>query len=96
MQRENFLYFIRKIEHSLRLFITSRSNIDLLPKFTNTLQINIAARSSDIKSYLAYHISRSPRMSLFTARDASLKQEIMSTVSQKAQGMYVDEAGSSR
>jgi len=76
----------------LRLFVTSRPNIDLVPKFTDVLRIDIVASASDIESYVTYYISRNSRLSLLTARDTSLRQEIVSTVCQKAHGMYVVEA----
>lgn len=94
IHRENFLYFIRKAEHLLRLFVTSRSNIDLVPKFTDVLRVDVLASASDIESYVTSYISRNSRLSLLTARDTNLKQEIVSTVCQKAQGMYVVKAPS--
>ncbi|KAL8773444.1 MAG: hypothetical protein Q9209_001547 [Squamulea sp. 1 TL-2023] len=52
-------------------------------------RLDILAESSDIKSYLESEINKSKRLSMFTARDITLKDEIINTVNEKAAGMFL-------
>lgn len=75
------------MEPFVRLFITSRPHVDLQAKFANRSRINISASASDIETYLEYKISTNNRLSLFTAKDIKLKEDIVKNVSEKATGM---------
>ncbi|TAQ84511.1 hypothetical protein B7494_g7175 [Chlorociboria aeruginascens] len=87
INRERFLGFVRKMEPFVRLFITSRPNVDLQAKFDNTSRIDISPSDSDISVYLKSEISTNNRLSLFTAKDAKLEEDIIKTVSEKATGI---------
>lgn len=50
-------------------------------------RLDIFADSSDIKAYLESEISKHKRLSMFTAKDSALKEEIISVVNEKAAGM---------
>jgi hypothetical protein len=71
----------------VRLFITSRPNVDLQAKFANTSRIDISASNSDIQIYLKSEIDINNRLSLFAAKDAKLEEDIIKIVSEKATGM---------
>jgi hypothetical protein len=85
--REEFISLIQALEHSVRFLITSRPNVDLRARFTNLSQIQVSARGHDIEMYLEHKISKSHRMSLFTAKDKNLKADIVKTVTQRSTGM---------
>jgi hypothetical protein len=78
---------LRSLEPFVRLFITSRPHLGLQTRFANLFRIDITASHSDIQIYLESEISSSSRMSLFIARDTSLKAQIIDTISRKAEGM---------
>jgi hypothetical protein len=75
------------MEPFVRLFITSRPNVDLQAKFANTSRIDISASDSDIQIYLKSEIGINNRLSLFAAKDAKLEEDIIKIVSEKATGM---------
>ncbi|KAL8853769.1 MAG: hypothetical protein Q9221_001412 [Calogaya cf. arnoldii] len=52
-------------------------------------RIDIFADSSDIRAYLESEISRYKRLSMFTAKDTALKEEIINVVDEKAAGMFL-------
>jgi hypothetical protein len=72
---------------SVKSFITSRPHLDLQAKFVNVSRIDIVASVSDIENYLDYEISKNNRLSLFTAQDMKLREDIVKSVSKKATGM---------
>jgi hypothetical protein len=72
---------------SVKSFITSRPHLDLQAKFVNVSRIDIVASVSDIENYLDYEISKNNRLSLFTAKDMKLREDIVKSVSKKATGM---------
>ena len=86
INRANFFDFIGQLEPSVRVFLTSRPHLDLQEQFANLSRIDIAANDSDIRAYLAYQISRS-RISIFTRKDAKLREDIIENLSGKAAGM---------
>jgi len=75
------------MEPFVKIFITSRPNIDLQAKFANTSRIDISANGSDIKTYLKHEIRTNNRLSLLTARDRKLEEDIVKSLSEKADGM---------
>ncbi|KAL8648633.1 MAG: hypothetical protein Q9210_004877 [Variospora velana] len=89
MNREKFLDLIKQMEPFVRIFITSRSHLDLQAKFANMRRIDILAKQSDIEEYLEAAISTSNRLSKIIATYPELKHEIKSTVSTKAAGMFL-------
>ena len=74
---------------SLSFLVTSRhmKNIDDL--FENAPQLEISAKETDVRKYLNGQIKRKPRLMGHVRRNPSLESEIIETIAQKAQGMYV-------
>jgi len=70
-----------------RVFVTSRPHVDLQVKLTNIYRIDILASSSDIKAFLISEINTNNRLSMFTAKDSKLQEEIVKSVNEKAAGM---------
>ena len=87
INRANFLYFIGQLEPLVRVFLTSRPNVDLQAQFASAIRIDISASDSDIKAYLEHKINRNNRISVFTGKDTKLKEDIIQNLSQKADGM---------
>ncbi len=56
-------------------------------KLTNIHRIDILASSSDIKAFLVSEINTNNRLSMFTAKDSKLQDEIVKSVNEKAAGM---------
>ena len=61
--------------------------MDLKAKFANSSRIDISASDSDIESYINYQISSNNRLSGFAAKDTKLRDDIISSVKEKATGM---------
>ncbi|CAE7007412.1 hypothetical protein PTNB73_00048 [Pyrenophora teres f. teres] len=87
--RNKLLHMLQMLEPYVHLFITSRPNLELHSTFPNLSHIEIAASHSDIQVYLESEISTNDRMSLFIAKDNTLKAEIIDTISRKAEGMFL-------
>ncbi len=73
----------------IRLFLTSRLNIDVKSRLQNMSRIEIAASALDIEAYLHSEIQKSSRLALFVRKDPGLKQEIIDCVIGKAHGMFL-------
>jgi hypothetical protein len=61
--------------------------VDLSTKFMSTSQIDILACDSDIEIYLKSKISTNNRMSLFTATDDKLEEDIVKNLNEEANSM---------
>ena len=86
MDRDKLLPLITNMEPFIRVFVTS-GHIDLQLKFTNIFEVEILARPSDIEAYLEFEINSNNRLSLFTAKDPKLKEDIIQSINEKAAGM---------
>ena len=75
------------MESFVRVFVTARPHVDLQSRFTNIFRVEIVASSSDIEAYLDSEITTNNRLSMFTAKDPNLKEEIIKSVNEKADGM---------
>ena len=75
----------------LKVLITSRDEGFLLGKFENVgrLQVISHASAADIESYISYAVASSLSSGDLTIRNPALKNEIISKLNSKAQGMYV-------
>jgi hypothetical protein len=76
-----------ELQQSVRLFITSRPNVDLQGRFSDLTRVDIVAKESDVQAYLLSKIEGNSRMRLFTTKDRNLKAEIIQGLQTKAQGM---------
>ncbi|KAL9034586.1 MAG: hypothetical protein Q9180_005322 [Flavoplaca navasiana] len=86
-ERDKLLLLLHEVAPLVRLYITSLPHVNPQTDLTNTSRLDIFAGSSDIKAYLESEISKHKRLSMFTAKDTSLKDEIIRTVDEKAAGM---------
>lgn len=75
------------MEAFIRIFVTSRPNVDLQAKFTNICRVDIWASDSDIDAYLKSEINTNNRLSKFIAKHPKLEEEIMRSVNEKVAGM---------
>ncbi|KAF5716200.1 ankyrin repeat-containing protein [Fusarium globosum] len=87
--RDAFLQLARDVEASAHLLITSRMNLDLTESFSNLTQITIAARSSDVETYLDAKMKANSRMRSFLARDKALRNDIINNLVKKTDGMFL-------
>ncbi|KAL8790643.1 MAG: hypothetical protein Q9213_000491 [Squamulea squamosa] len=89
LDRQKLLSMLQNVAPFIRIYITSLPHIDPQAGFINMSRLDILAESSDIKAYLESEVSKSKRLSMFTARDTTLKDEIINTVNEKAAGMFL-------
>lgn len=73
----------------IKTLFASRPEIDISYELEDFVQISIAAMSSDLKLYVASEIERRTRERKLRIRDLSLKDHIMTTLVNEADGMYV-------
>jgi len=75
---------------NISFLATSRhmKNIDDL--FENAPQLEISAKETDVRKYLDGQIKRKPRLMGHIRKNPSLAGEIIETIAQKAEGMYVN------
>ncbi|KAI8725461.1 hypothetical protein NCS52_00117200 [Fusarium sp. LHS14.1] len=87
--RDAFIALAGQVQSFAHLLITSRPNLDLATSFGNLRQINVSAHPSDIEVYLNSQMGTSKRMASFMAKDPSLKGDIIQSLLQKANGMFL-------
>lgn len=75
------------MESFIHFFVTSRPHVDLKSEFSNISRIDIWASNSDIKAYLISEINKNSRLTMFTAKDPQLKEDIINNINGKAGGM---------
>jgi hypothetical protein len=87
--RKSFLEFLKDLEKSsIRVFVTSRPHpYDIKQYLDASPKIMIEASDSDIKKYIAYKIDQGGDTDLI---DEPLKEEIVTTIVNGAQGMCVN------
>jgi len=73
----------------IKTLFASRLDIDIGYQLEDYFQISIAAMSSDLRLYVASEIERRTRERKLRIQDASLKEHIMKTLVDGADGMYV-------
>ena len=86
-----FLCRLMNIGHPLiRILITCRDEGHLLTKLENfgRLQITSQASATDMQSYISHTVTSSLSSGDLTLRNPALKEEIISRLISKAQGMY--------
>lgn len=74
---------------NMRVFLTSRSNVNVPLKIPHAIRSGIAATSEDITTYVNSEIQESCRLENFTVKDPGLKQHITNTICNQANGMFL-------
>ncbi|KAJ4218988.1 hypothetical protein NW759_008144 [Fusarium solani] len=87
--REAFIALAGQVQYFTHLLITSRLNLDLTTSFQNLGRINVRAHPSDVEVYLNSKMSTSKRMASFMAKDPSLRGDIIQSLLEKADGMFL-------
>jgi hypothetical protein len=87
--RKSFLKVLKDLENtSARVFVTSRPHPDDIKQALRASpRITVEAGDSDIRKYLAHKIGEDGDMDLI---DEPLKEEIVTNIANRAQGMLVD------
>jgi Cdc6-like AAA superfamily ATPase len=85
--RESFIRLLLDLKPYVRLFLTSRGNVDLGATLGKLLSIDIVANSADVREFLEFKVDTSPRLSHLLKGKPGLRQEIIDTVHEKADGM---------
>jgi hypothetical protein len=75
----------------IKTLFASRPEVDIGYELEDFVQISIAAMSSDLRLYVASEIERRTRERKLRIRDPILKDHIMKTLVDGADGMYVSE-----
>ncbi|ORY61624.1 ankyrin repeat-containing domain protein [Pseudomassariella vexata] len=87
--RSRFLRMASELEPFARLFITSRPYIDLNDSFDKLCRLEIAANGSDIEVCLENMIEAEHKMRSHVKRDKQLRQDVIRTVVERANGMFL-------
>lgn len=74
----------------IKTLFASRLEIDIGYELEDFVQVSIAAMSSDLRLYVASEIERRTTEKRLRIRDPSLKDHIMTTLVDGADGMYVN------
>ena len=74
---------------NIKTLFASRPEVDIGYELEDFVQLSIAAKSTDIRLYVASEIERRTREKRWRIRDPSLKDHIMTTLVDEADGMYL-------
>lgn len=74
---------------TMRVFLTSRLNIDVTLRLPHAIRAEIAAASEDIIAYVESKIHETKTLAKWTARDPSLKGHITHKIFRQADGMFL-------
>jgi hypothetical protein len=76
-------------EGQIKTLFASRADFDIGYELEDFVQLSIAAMSSDLRLYVASEIERRTRQRKLRMRDPNLKDYIMTTLVDGAEGMCV-------
>jgi hypothetical protein len=74
-------------DSNIKTLFTSRREVDIEDQLSEYKQVSIAARSSDLRLYVACEIELRIRKKMLRLRDAKLKEHIMERLIEGADGM---------
>lgn len=80
-------HLVQPNQNSLKVIFTSRKEIDIEMHLSEFDQVSIAAKSSDLKLYVAAEIELRIRHKRLRLKDPSLKEYIMKRLVEGAEGM---------
>jgi hypothetical protein len=92
--RQIFLTEMRKLIPNISLLVTSRDITSIELEFQTAARLEIRANDEDIRSYLKSRIEGQPQLARHIEKDPTLRGEILDTIVEKANGMYVPIVGS--
>lgn len=73
----------------MRVFLTSRSHVNVMVQIPHAIRIEIEATKDDLTAYLESKIHESSRLARLTKKDMDLKQHIICTICRQADGMFL-------
>ena len=76
-------------EKNMRVFLTSRLNINVEDRIPRAIRTEISATDHDITAFVESKIDESSRLAGFTARDPELKEHIVNRIISQAAGMFL-------
>ena len=76
-------------DSTIKRILLSRDEIEIRERLDNYTQLSIAARSSDLRLYVAAEIDLRTRKKSLRIKDQSLKEHILERLVEGAEGMYV-------
>ena len=85
----NFLPEIRKLLPNIHLLVTSRFVSNIEREFAEASRLEIRANETDIRDYIEARIAAQPQMMRHIEADPTLRNALLDTIIQKADGMYV-------
>ncbi len=83
----NFLKEIRKLQPGMQLFVTLCHIPSIELEFEKAARVGIRAGNEDVGRYLEGRIENAPRLVGHVRSDPALKEEIIKTNVEKAEGM---------
>ena len=87
--RDKFLTELMTLPSNVQVLITSRPNSSIEHMLEDAKCLEISAREDDVRRHLVARISNEPRLTKHTAADRQLHDTVISTIIEKARGMYV-------
>ena len=88
--RDNLLMHLHQYSlDNMRVFLTSRSNVDITLKIPRATRVKLAASDEDITAFVETKIHESGRLTGFTSRDPELTRLITDTICHQAKGMFL-------
>lgn len=78
-----------KLQSHISLFVTSRHTPDHQPSLHNVSVLEVKAQKTDIRKYIEARIEAEPLLLSHFAREPDLRDLILDTVIERANGMYV-------
>jgi hypothetical protein len=86
--RYELLHTLAQLDY-VSLFCTSRPHIDAALYFSRFSEVSIEARDVDLRIFLEQTLSTSRRLQAFFSKDHTLREEIVTTITQKSSGMFL-------
>lgn len=86
--RTNLLADLRSLQPTPQLMVTSRPLDNITCEFEKVPPLEIGASDEDLATYLKGRLSGSDRLARFVSKDAKLGNQILDTISKKAEKMY--------
>lgn len=88
--RDSLLTRLRQFSvRNMRVFLTSRFNVNVTFKIPHAKRARISATRHDISAYVESKIHESSRLTQFTTKDPELRRHIIDSISSRADGMFL-------